>query len=81
MGIMVATFYSGCEDRRYPGNFQNKSVSVHKYTFFLAKLKEGEDIPFLERAGGGGGYSMRFPPKAMRCGESFFFGECRGDAA
>ena len=36
-----------CENREYPGNFQNKSVSsslkwVRKYILFLAKLnKEG----------------------------------------
>ena len=41
-----------CENRKHPGNFQNKSVSsafnwVSRYILFLAKLK-GRRRPFLE---------------------------------
>lgn len=48
-------------------------MSVYKYTFFLAKLKEGEDIPFLERAGGGGGgTAWDFLQKQCVVGKVFF---------
>lgn len=55
-------------------------MSVHKYTFFLAKLKEGEDIPFLESAEG---MQHEITPKstvAIRDSESIFFREIRNNS-
>ena len=59
------------ENRKYPGNFQNKSVSsafntVSRYMLFLAKLK-GRERPFLEGPSRRGGHILRLPPRALGC--------------